>query len=74
MAKPFAELTTDEASAVAKAAVRNCRTVYEVRRQLTAAGFNGDAAEVTHKSEPSFTAIVKIPGPRGEDIFATVSN
>lgn len=71
MAKPFSELTTEEATVAAKEAVRHCCTVHEIRQRLTAIGFDGDAAEINFCRAPSFTAHVKVPGPRGETIYAS---
>lgn len=67
--KPFAELTKDEATAIAKEVVRSSDSEQEIRRRLTEAGFDGRAAAVhSHRSGPMFQAMVMVFGPRGEVI------
>ena len=70
MTKPFNELTVLESIQAAKEAVTPCRTVREIRQGLNAAGFNGDAGEISRP--PDFTALVKVAGPRGNIIYIPI--
>lgn len=65
--KPFRELTKDEATAIAKRIVGSSGSEEEVRRCLTEAGFNGNAAAV-YGHGGMFMAMVW--GPKGEVINA----
>lgn len=69
MLKTFSELTTDEAKDVARQIVRSSNSEDEIKRRLTEAGFNGDAAAIcSHRYGRMFQAMVMVWGPRGEVI------
>ena len=66
MAKPFGELTEDEATDLACQIVRSSQSEDEIKRRLTEAGFNGTAAVIC--SQSMFQAMVMVYGPGGEII------
>ena len=69
--KPFRELTKDEATDLAKGCVIGASSDEEIRRRLTEAGFNGEAAAISSiRSGPMFMAMVMVWGPNGEVISA----
>lgn len=70
MPKAFSELTTEEATKLAKDCVCRARSDQEVKDNLTKAGFPGDAAAVCSIScGPMYTAMVLVWGPRAEVIL-----
>jgi hypothetical protein len=70
MPKPFRELTNDEATQLARDCKRGARTNEEIKRRLTEAGFNGEAAAVTSIpcGDGTIEAMLLVWGPQGEVI------
>ncbi len=71
--KSFRELTTEEATDLAKSCMHGAKSEDEIRRRLTEAGFNGAAAALTSTSHTShgmtmFMAMGMAYGPKGEII------
>lgn len=60
--KAFDDLTTEEATELAKSCVHGANTEYEIRRCLTKAGFSGGGATITPKGfGPIFKVMVRGP-------------
>ena len=69
--KPFHELTTEEATDLARNCKLGAKSNDEIKRRLTEAGFHGEAAAVTSISHgPMFMAMLMVWGPNGEIISA----
>lgn len=67
--KQFHQLSTEEATAVVKGIANSSNSEDEIKRRLTEAGFNGNAAAITSTShERMFMAMVMVNGPHGEII------
>lgn len=71
--KPFHALTTNEATDLARSCALGAKSEDEIRRRLTEAGFNGEAAVLTSTSHSSggmtmFMAMGMVNGPNGEII------
>ena len=71
--KPFHSLTKDEATVLARSCKLGAKSEDEIRRRLTAAGFDGAAAALTSISHSNngmtmFMATGMVYGPQGEII------
>lgn len=67
--KRFCELTSDQATALAKSCKLGAKSEDEIRRRLTEAGFNGTVAALTSLRRPGlFMAMGTVWGPQGEVI------
>jgi hypothetical protein len=71
MSKLFSELSKDEATQVVRQIVRSSNSEDEIKRRLTEAGFDGEAAAIcSQRCGPMFQAEVMVWGPNREVISA----
>ncbi len=72
MEKSFRELSTEEATELARQCVRGAKSEAQIRERLTAAGFDGASAAIHTSDEGDYglQAMVMVHGPQGETISA----